>query len=177
MKSFAQPATLIRAFIPFSFSTFLCLQPGEAIFQDAGIPHAYMQGQNMELMANSDNVLRGGLTPKHIDVPELLKHIDFKATIPEILTGKTQNESTERVYQTSAPDFQLSLIELDSEKTYQMASSSLEILFVYRGEVTIKSSIHINASKGETIAITAGTEYKITTQQDATIYKASCPVK
>ncbi len=49
------------------------LHPGEAIFQDAGLPHAYLEGQNVEIMANSDNVLRGGLTPKHIDVPELLK--------------------------------------------------------------------------------------------------------
>src|SRR6478752_1635767 len=58
--------------------------PGEAIFQGAGIPHAYLEGQNVELMANSDNVLRGGLTPKHIDVPELLKHTTFKGVAPNI---------------------------------------------------------------------------------------------
>ena len=53
------------------------LKKGEGIFQAAGVPHAYMEGQNVELMANSDNVLRGGLTPKHIDVSELLKHTHF----------------------------------------------------------------------------------------------------
>jgi len=60
---------------------------GEAVFQDAGIPHAYLEGQNMELMANSDNVLRGGLTLKHVDVPELLKHVEFEETNPDILIG------------------------------------------------------------------------------------------
>ena len=53
-------------------------KPGQAVFQGAGVPHAYLEGQNVELMANSDNVLRGGLTPKHIDVPELLKHTLFE---------------------------------------------------------------------------------------------------
>ncbi len=56
----------------------ICLQKGEGIFQAAGVPHAYLEGHNIELMANSDNVLRGGLTPKHIDVPELMKHTLFE---------------------------------------------------------------------------------------------------
>ena len=60
------------------------MKEGEAIFQGAGVPHAYLEGQNIELMANSDNVLRGGLTPKHIDVPELLKHIVFEGINPKI---------------------------------------------------------------------------------------------
>ena len=59
------------------FFNMVMANKGEAVFQDAGIPHAYLEGQNMELMANSDNVLRGGLTPKHVDVPELLKHVVF----------------------------------------------------------------------------------------------------
>lgn len=63
------------------------LQTGQAIFQDAGVPHAYLEGQNVEIMASSDNVLRGGLTSKHIDVPELLKHVKCEATHPDILPG------------------------------------------------------------------------------------------
>ena len=63
---------------------------GDAIFQDNGIPHAYLQGQNIELMANSDNVLRAGLTPKHVDVPELLKHVVFEETKPGLMSGELQ---------------------------------------------------------------------------------------
>src|SRR5699024_8594126 len=53
------------------------LSPGEAIYLDAGQLHAYVRGLGVEIMANSDNVLRGGLTPKHVDVPELVKVLSF----------------------------------------------------------------------------------------------------
>ena len=59
------------------FLNCLQLQPGEAIFLGAGNLHAYLRGTGIEIMANSDNVLRGGLTPKHVDVPELLRVLDF----------------------------------------------------------------------------------------------------
>jgi mannose-6-phosphate isomerase len=62
------------------------LAPGECLFQPAGSPHAYLSGWGVELMANSDNVLRAGLTPKHVDVPELLRVLDFRAGPPELLT-------------------------------------------------------------------------------------------
>ncbi len=60
---------------------------GQALFQAAGLPHAYLEGHTMEIMANSDNVLRGGLTPKHIDVKELLEHIVFEETVPNVIAG------------------------------------------------------------------------------------------
>lgn len=61
------------------------LQPGEALFLGAGVPHAYLNGLGVEIMANSDNVLRCGLTPKHVDVPELLRIVRFEATDPGVL--------------------------------------------------------------------------------------------
>ena len=63
------------------------LVPGEALFLPAGNLHAYLSGAGVELMANSDNVLRGGLTPKHVDVPELLRVLDFGAAPPPVLRG------------------------------------------------------------------------------------------
>jgi len=62
------------------------LAPGEAVFLEAGVLHVYIHGFGVELMANSDNVLRGGLTPKYIDVPELMKVLDFKPFKPQIIT-------------------------------------------------------------------------------------------
>ncbi|MEM9848470.1 MAG: mannose-6-phosphate isomerase, class I, partial [Bacteroidota bacterium] len=79
------------------------IAPGRAIFQDAGIPHAYLEGVNVELMANSDNVFRGGLTPKHIDVPELMHHLKTDAVVPKVFEGE-QLTANERVYRTPAPD-------------------------------------------------------------------------
>ncbi|GAA4531234.1 mannose-6-phosphate isomerase, class I [Nonomuraea ferruginea] len=58
------------------------LQPGEAIFLGAGVPHAYLGGVGVEIMANSDNVLRCGLTGKHRDVPELMRIVDFTPAPP-----------------------------------------------------------------------------------------------
>lgn len=84
------------------------LRPGEGIFQDAGIPHAYLEGVCLELMANSDNVLRGGLTPKHIDVPELLDKTRFETITPDILQPEATTDGWQR-YPTPAPDFELTL--------------------------------------------------------------------
>ena len=88
------------------------LSPGDAMYLPAGELHAYLQGLGIELMANSDNVLRGGLTPKHIDVPELLSVLNFKSGRPEILKP-VQKGSKESFYITEAPEFCLSRVELD----------------------------------------------------------------
>src|SRR4029079_8168928 len=65
----------------------ISLRAGEGIYLPAGNLHAYLHGVGVEVMANSDNVLRGGLTPKHVDVPELLRVLDFHAGPPPVLTG------------------------------------------------------------------------------------------
>lgn len=67
------------------FLNILRIEPGEALYQPAGVLHAYLEGFGVELMANSDNVLRGGLTPKNIDVDELLKVLEFRPFTPSVL--------------------------------------------------------------------------------------------
>jgi mannose-6-phosphate isomerase len=81
------------------------LAPGEALFLPAGNLHAYLNGAGVELMANSDNVLRGGLTPKHVDVPELLRVLDFTAAPPPVLTGRPDGAWVR--YDTPAEEFLL----------------------------------------------------------------------
>lgn len=83
------------------------LQPGEALFLGAGIPHAYLSGLGVEIMANSDNVLRCGLTPKHVDVPELLRVVRFEATDPGVLRPEAAPDG-EEVYDTPIDEFRLS---------------------------------------------------------------------
>ncbi|MET9294966.1 mannose-6-phosphate isomerase, class I [Streptomyces sp. NPDC003077] len=88
------------------------LAPGEALFLGAGIPHAYLSGLGVELMANSDNVLRCGLTPKHVDVPELLRVVRFQARDAGVLRpearGSTGEATPEEVYPTPIDEFRLS---------------------------------------------------------------------
>lgn len=86
----------------------IVLSPGEAIFLPAGNLHSYLQGSGVEILANSDNVLRGGLTPKHVDVPELLRVLDFACGDP-VLRGERVDGRW--VYGTTAPEFELSRIE------------------------------------------------------------------
>ncbi|MFE9454646.1 mannose-6-phosphate isomerase, class I [Streptomyces sp. NPDC006739] len=83
------------------------LQPGEALFLGAGIPHAYLSGLGVEIMANSDNVLRCGLTPKHVDVPELLRVVRFEAGDPGVLRPEAAPDG-EEVYETPIDEFRLS---------------------------------------------------------------------
>ncbi|MFE7033448.1 mannose-6-phosphate isomerase, class I [Streptomyces sp. NPDC057621] len=83
------------------------LQPGEALFLGAGVPHAYLNGLGVEIMANSDNVLRCGLTPKHVDVPELLRIVRFEAGDAGVLRPEASPDG-EEVYATPIDEFRLS---------------------------------------------------------------------
>lgn len=158
------------------FFNILQLSKGEAIFQDAGVPHAYLEGKNMELMANSDNVLRGGLTSKHIDVEELLKNTRFEETIPTILYGNQYQDNGEFVYQTSAKDFEMSKIALGSSGIHRSVSNSAEILIVIEGSATVAENENtLFLKKGDSILIKPNTMYTLQTIAEVEIYKARVP--
>ncbi len=150
------------------------VEPGEAVFQGAGVPHAYLEGQNVELMANSDNVLRGGLTPKHIDVPELLKHITFEGIEPGVMKG-SQLTGGERNYPCPVEDFGISKIELSAGETYQSTTNSLEIIVVMEGEVQVEGINNLSVKKGEAFAVLPKETYSISTTVKAIAYKAFVP--
>ncbi|MCV7084319.1 mannose-6-phosphate isomerase, class I, partial [Mycolicibacter hiberniae] len=90
----------------------LTLEPGEGIYLPAGNLHAYLRGLAVEIMANSDNVLRGGLTPKHVDVPELLRVLDFSPAAEKHLHVETVTDGAETRYRTPAKEFALSRFDL-----------------------------------------------------------------
>lgn len=112
------------------------LTAGEGIYQGAGIPHAYLEGVNVELMSNSDNVLRGGLTPKHIDVPELLGNIVIDTVVPEPLSGPLTSKGIKQ-FTVPVEDFAFAEISLaEGEELYfQVAGPS--IYWIVEGEVSI----------------------------------------
>ena len=112
------------------------LQKGEAVFQDAGILHAYLEGQNVEIMANSDNVLRGGLTSKHIDVDELMKHVMFGPVEPFIIHPE-ENLTGEQIYPTPSSDFELSCFNLDATEQTEFTSETTDILLLIEGQVLL----------------------------------------
>ncbi len=154
------------------FFNLVCLQEGEAIFQAAGIPHAYLEGQNIELMANSDNVLRGGLTPKHIDVPELMKHTLFQPIVLKILKGELIN-NVEKNYTCPVLDFAISKIEIKNLQQYNFTSQSPEIFIAIKGNAMIKgSSINIEIKKGDSFIVLPYEKYSISSNNSCELYKA-----
>jgi mannose-6-phosphate isomerase len=143
----------------------------QGIFQGAGILHAYLEGQNIELMANSDNVLRGGLTPKHVDVKELIQHVSFVPTYPLLLKGEMLNDQ-ETNYPCPVPDFGLTKLRLNAGEVYTISTYSLELLLVMEGEVVIED---IAYKAGDTALLTPNTMVKLKAKLPALLFKAYVP--
>ncbi|BAV04549.1 mannose-6-phosphate isomerase, type 1 [Filimonas lacunae] len=150
------------------------VQPGGAVFQGAGVPHAYLEGQNVELMANSDNVLRGGLTPKHVDVPELLKHTTFEGITPVIMQGDDTGKG-ERVYNCPVPDFGISKIQLPAGQSLRHISTSLEIIVVIEGTLRLAGRGIVTIGKGGAVAILAAEAYELQALEPVLAYRAFVP--
>lgn len=163
---------LDRGIFSIYFFNIVYAAPGEAVFQDAGIPHAYLEGQNAELMANSDNVLRGGLTPKHIDVPELLKHTRFEAVHPHILKGEPVHGGQERIYPTPAPDFVISTILLQPGQVYEHTATAPETWIVLSGTGKVNE---LAVQKGRSLFVAYGETYRLAADTELVVFKAAIP--
>jgi len=109
------------------------LQPGEALFLGAGIPHAYLDGLGVEIMANSDNVLRCGLTPKHIDVPELLRVVRLSRYLLAPGAGAhTIGPGTPQILLCTSGEARLHSVDGDTDSTITLARG--ESAYVPAGE-------------------------------------------
>jgi mannose-6-phosphate isomerase len=116
------------------------LQPGEALYLPAGNLHAYLSGAGIELMANSDNVLRGGLTSKHVDVAELLRVLDFSPVTPPVRRGSEADDGWVR-YDTDAAEFLLRRLDADGGAgEVPMPDSGPRILLCTGGSAQVRGS-------------------------------------
>ena len=169
-------STFDKGIFSIYFFNLVKLNTGEAIFQDAGVPHAYLEGQNIELMANSDNVLRAGLTSKHIDIPELLKHVSFIETEPRVMQGELQSDGLEIIYRSPAPDFELSRIKLTDSKKHHSKTETAQIFLNVDGYAEINEGTNtVLLEKGDAAFISADCTYQISSSSSAILYKASTP--
>jgi mannose-6-phosphate isomerase len=148
------------------------LKKGEAIFQAAGLPHAYLEGQNVEIMANSDNVLRAGLTDKHIDVPELLKHVKFEPTIPKILNPSSKN----RVFSSPAEEFELQQYCLQEGEGLNISTSTAETFLVVEGSLQVMALNKEAAyKKGECFFVVANTALEVKALSEVNFFRVTVP--
>ena len=125
------------------------LEPGEALYLPAGNIHAYLAGLGVELMAASDNVLRGGLTPKYVDIPELLGVLDFR-TVPVPYLSPTVGPGVE-VFRPDVPDFVL--VRVSAETTYPIDGPAIAICTEGSFGV-IGATDRVELARGETVYVT-----------------------
>ncbi|WP_165741957.1 mannose-6-phosphate isomerase, class I [Candidatus Thiosymbion oneisti] len=172
------------------FSLFLLnlvhLLPGEAMYLPAGELHAYLQGAGVEIMANSNNVLRGGLTAKHTDVDELLRILTFDAGKVKVM-GKGLGPAEERVvYETPSQEFILSRLRITAARPYASAADHSPALgVVIQGEVAVSATglegglEGLELGRGGVFLVPHGLDYRISCSisrsGEAVVFMAGIP--
>ncbi|WP_182354322.1 mannose-6-phosphate isomerase, class I [Flaviflexus huanghaiensis] len=151
------------------------LHPGEALFVPAGTVHAYLSGLGVEIMANSDNVLRAGLTSKHIDVPELLATVDYVAAPPIRIAPEYVSDVT-RTYYAPVEDFELSVIELRTwNEVRTVPGGGPRILLALAGAIEVATKEQrITLNRGEGVFVRAD-EGKLEVCGVGTLIQADVP--
>jgi phosphomannomutase len=151
----------------------IVLEPWQALFLEAGTPHAYLSGSGIEVMANSDNVLRGGLTPKHIDVGEFLKILRFESGAPFVIRSGP--------YRTPAGEFEFERLPIAAGMPWaaHTATGPVLLLFLSRlpgARLTIRSEGHTVAmgAAGSCI-LPHGATYELQADSPGDLIRISVP--
>ncbi|MEU2155820.1 mannose-6-phosphate isomerase, class I [Streptomyces sp. NPDC019396] len=144
------------------------LQPGEAMYLGAGVPHAYLSGLGVEIMANSDNVLRCGLTPKHVDVPELLRVVRFEPRDVAVLRPEA-SPSGEEVYDIPTDEFRLSrFVRAQGAAPTDITTHTPQILLATAGR---PKAGELSLAPGESVFVPAGE--KVELSDTGTVFRAT----
>ncbi|MGL1112095.1 mannose-6-phosphate isomerase, class I [Vibrio vulnificus] len=134
------------------------LEPGDAMFLHAETPHAYVKGTGLEIMANSDNVLRAGLTPKHMDIAELIANTNFISTDRDELILKPFNIENKTAYPIPVEDFSFEIVNVETTERRQYVRSA-EILFCIEGNCAIRhGSDVVTVAAGESVFVCNSTK-------------------
>jgi mannose-6-phosphate isomerase len=139
------------------------LSPGQVIYQAPGVIHAYLEGQNIEVMAASDNVLRAGLTQKFVDRKRLVDHLRFSADPPDMIQPDLADGMS--IYRPPVEDFQLKVIDTKKDKRIQLRTVGPEIFLVWMGAVEVGGS---KFEQGEAFLVAAGAEVQLRVLDDNT---------
>ncbi len=173
IENFCGNGNFDRGIFSVYFFNLVHLKEGESIYQPPAMPHAYLEGQNIEVMANSDNVLRAGLTEKHIDIEEVLKLIEFKSTSPHILKPLKNG-----LYPSPAKEFEIHKY-VSTEYPTTLKTETVEIFFIYKGnlELSEKDQPTKEFARGDAVLLTAGTSMNIYMQSESVFFRVHIPVQ
>ncbi|WP_237386758.1 mannose-6-phosphate isomerase [Xenorhabdus sp. Sc-CR9] len=146
------------------------LKPSQAMFLYARTPHAYLEGVALEVMANSDNVLRAGLTSKHIDVPELMANLDFIPKPANTLLTIPEQKKDALDYPVPVNDFRFSVYTIQ-EQPITLENDSASVLFCVEGQIVISTDEQqLRLFSGESIFLSA-IEITVTVHGDGKLAK------
>jgi mannose-6-phosphate isomerase len=166
--------------ISFFFFNIISLKPGQAIFTGAGIPHAYIEGNIIECMANSDNVVRAGLTDKFKDVNTLLEILDYTFAEYEIINEEQKTDGVN--YITKAEEFEITAFHKEESYSRDFSNSTKPmIILITGGSLTIKwfedeKECSESFSKGESFLIPAILhEYQLSCEKAASYFLVKIP--
>jgi len=134
------------------------LEAGQALYLPAGQLHAYLEGTALEIMANSDNVLRGGLTPKHVDAPELLATLEFDSRTPDVLRP-AECGPAELAYRTPAREFELGIVGVAADRPFRPGPGrGVEILLGLEGAPRLAAGASaVDLHRGRSVLVPAAT--------------------
>jgi len=177
VQAFARTATELGSFYPGDPGVLaallmnrITLRPNEALYLPAGNLHAYLSGGGVEIMANSDNVMRGGLTAKHIDVTELLRVVDFTPGFGGLVEPRQEAPGIWR-YPVPAPEFTLWRLELGAAAVPVPADGGGRILLVTDGSMTLRTDqAELEIGRGESALLTAEERATVAGQASATVF-------
>lgn len=150
------------------------LQPGEAMFVPAGAVHAYLHGVGVEVMASSDNVLRAGLTHKHVDVGEVLRNVDYVAA-PPIRIGPEVSHGSTRVFYAPVDDFALSVTEVADPRPRALPGGGPRVLLCLDGQVEVGCGEHSLALVRGDAAFLSAVDGAARICGDGTVVQATVP--
>ncbi len=146
------------------------LRPGDALSLPAGNLHAYIRGVGVELMSNSDNVLRGGLTPKHVDVPGLLAVLDF-SPLPDPVQQPVA-VGPRWMYPSPSPEFTLERLDIAGETELVLAVSGPELLWCEHGNLIVGATHSLPIQRNDGVFIPAATaQYRLS--GSGTVFRAT----
>jgi mannose-6-phosphate isomerase len=140
------------------------LQPGQALFLPAGNIHSYLSGLGLEVMAASDNVLRGGLTKKPVDLEELMQVLIFEPLLDPLLQTKMLSQGLDE-YPVPVEDFSFYRVTPSSDRMLvDLALKGTAILVCVAGEITLSNSLDelIQLAPGEAAFMRAANFFSIT---------------
>ncbi len=173
---FARGGRHDRGLLSALFLNLVHLRPGEAVFIGPGVLHSYLEGSGVEIMASSNNVLRGGLTEKHVDIEELSSIVSFTGGAPPVIHPVPVREG-ERTYPSPTKEFQLGVIDVAPGRAHQSEESyGAEILVALEAEGDLEVSSADGPKRlrrGQSLLVTHGTTYGIAGL--GTIYRAAVP--